>query len=42
MVTSEELISNSRVRVDESFCDSGRRKFYVKGFCYGPFAQNSR
>src|SRR4051812_34580497 len=30
-----------RVRVDGKFFRLGVGKFYVKGFCYGPFAPNS-
>jgi hypothetical protein len=35
------FFSTSRVRVDGKFLREERQKFYVKGFCYGPFAENS-
>src|SRR5690349_5545533 len=31
----------TRVRVSGKFFRLGTAKFYVKGFCYGPFEQNS-
>ena len=34
--------AGSRIRVDGKFFRIGSRKFYVKGFCYGPFALNSQ
>jgi GT2 family glycosyltransferase len=34
--------SNNRVRVGGKFLRLGNGKFYVKGFCYGPFSLNSR
>ncbi|HEX6963947.1 MAG TPA: glycosyltransferase family A protein [Lacipirellula sp.] len=32
--------SIARVRLSGKFFRAGRRKWYAKGFCYGPFAQN--
>jgi glycosyltransferase involved in cell wall biosynthesis len=41
LVNSMVQRSNERVTVDGKFLRLGRSKFYVKGFCYGPFAKNS-
>src|SRR5687768_16773747 len=35
-------LNSSRVRVDGKLFRADGRKLYVKGFCYGPFALNSR
>jgi GT2 family glycosyltransferase len=40
--SDNRVISANRVWVDGKFLREGKRKFYVKGFCYGPFAENSR
>src|SRR5262245_59153856 len=41
-VNEDELLNDtSPIRVDGKFLRLDGRKFYVKGFCYGPFAQNS-
>lgn len=37
-----DAISHDRIWVDGKFLREGKRKFYIKGFCYGPFAENSR
>src|SRR6478609_2616290 len=31
----------TRVRINGKFFRLGNAKFYIKGFCYGPFARNS-
>ena len=39
-LTVQSDCGSSRIHVDGKFFRDGPRKFYVKGFCYGPFAQN--
>ncbi len=39
---SDNECGSERIRVDGKFFRSGPRKWYVKGFCYGPCALNSR
>src|SRR5262245_23652522 len=38
---TQSVAPESRVRVSGKFFRLGAAKFYIKGFCYGPFEQNS-
>src|SRR4051812_10886166 len=42
MIAPSPSSTSERIRVDGKFFRLGPTKFYVKGFCYGPFAPNSR
>jgi hypothetical protein len=42
MIAASSISVSPRIRVDGKFFRLGAAKFYLKGFCYGPFSPNSQ